>query len=276
MIEFRCERCTARYCLLDDTAGTTIQCERCGEMLEIPFPPLELPQEVTPGGSVVYRHEEGSRNPQLAMGNEGNIDQIVRHIEQQIGSVDRVLHEVVSDVIHVDVHCVGPTESRAFHTLVTSGMSDRPMATPPDETDAAYAELMLSMPPDWPLTQAALTDNRFSWPIQWLKMLARFPHEYDTWLSDGHTVPNGDPPEPFAENTDFCGWLLLPATLLSPAVRELELEDARTIRFFSIYPLYRGELEMKLNEGVDALIKRFERASVTEVLDPNRPDATLA
>ena len=28
------------------------------------------------------------------------------------------------------------------------------------------------------------------WPIQMLKFLARFPHEYKTWLGWGHTIPN--------------------------------------------------------------------------------------
>ena len=80
--------------------------------------------------------------------------------------------EVVSDLVKVDVHYVKPTEQRPFQTLITSGMSDRPMAPPPDCSEYAYAELMICLPPDWPLTDSALGDPNYSWPLEWIKLLA--------------------------------------------------------------------------------------------------------
>ncbi len=58
-------------------------------------------------------------------------ERIGTHIEAYVGSIDGVFHEIASDIVHVDVHHVTPTDQRPYHTLVTSGMSDRPMAAPP-------------------------------------------------------------------------------------------------------------------------------------------------
>ena len=38
--------------------------------------------------------------------------------------------------------------------------------------------------------------------------LARLPHEFQTLLWQGHTVPNGDPALPYARNTKLCGALV--------------------------------------------------------------------
>ena len=42
------------------------------------------------------------------------------------------------------------------------------------------------------------------------------------------------------------------------------------VHFWSLYPLYAEELELKLNEGSDALLDRFEKHRVTDLLDPWR------
>ncbi|MQA64140.1 MAG: hypothetical protein GEU86_22400 [Actinophytocola sp.] len=60
---------------------------------------------------------------------------------------------------------------------------------------------MLCLPADWPLTQAALQEERTGWPVDVLKRVARLPHEYATWIGEWHSVPNGDPAMPYAPDT---------------------------------------------------------------------------
>ena len=69
---------------------------------------------------------------------------------------------------------------------------------PEDAGAETRAELMIALPAEWKLADSQLEDERWYWPIRNLKALARLPHEYETWLGFGHTVPNGDPPEPYA------------------------------------------------------------------------------
>lgn len=271
-IQFRCDECGTRYKVKETLAGRETKCKKCGADLTVPYPPLELPSEVTEGGSTVYRHEAGSRDFQPATGDEENIKRISEHIASHLGDVDHVFHEIVSDLVHVDVHSVAPTKERPYRTLVTSGMSDLPMQTPEGLEEFRFAEVMISLPPDWPTTKEAFEDYNNYWPIEWLKIIARFPHEYETWLSEGHTIPNGDPPEPFAENTRLCGWLLHNPVLAPAEFRSLEISSEKTIHFFAIYPLYEGEMNLKLKKGTDKLVDRFAKAALTEVLDVDRKD----
>ena len=52
--------------------------------------------------------------------------------------------------------------------------------------------------------------NEFYWPIEWLKRIARYPHDNETWLGGPHTIiANDEPPEPFAPNTKMSCLMLL-------------------------------------------------------------------
>jgi hypothetical protein len=208
----------------------------------------------------------------MAIGDSANIERISAHVEQHCGPIGGVIHELVSDMVHVDVHRVLPTDDHPYHTLVTSGMSDRPMAAPPERPDFRYAELMLCLPPDWPLADEALQEGRNYWPIYLLKMLARFPHKFNTWLWWGHTMPNGDPAEPYAENTQLCCALLLSPLRFGQGFRQLQIDAEKTIHFFSIVPIYQEELTAKLAGGVEALVPGFDKHGVTELLEVKRPN----
>lgn len=194
-----------------------------------------------------------------------------------------MFHELVSHLVHIDIHIIKPTEERNFYTLVTTGMSYRPMTIPdsfPEEAKALnYAELVICLPPDWPLDQALSTETQkvgeqqseeYYWPIRMLKYFARFPHEYDTWLWQGHTIPNGNPPEPVATNATFTGTILAFPILFSEEAHTLKIDDSKTIHFLSLIPLYTEEMNLKLKKGADALYERLGKEGITELLDIQR------
>ncbi|RZL08607.1 MAG: suppressor of fused domain protein [Hymenobacter sp.] len=241
------------------------------------------PTESTPASSPVYRYEDVVPAPfELASGDGAAIEAISAHIEQHIGAIGSVLHELLSDQVHIDVHIVAPSADYPFYTLVTSGMSDRPMHLPAGTTPAddlpAYLELCILLPSTWPLPAPgepmgkAFEDESAYWPIRWLKLLARFPHEYHTWLGYGHTLPNGKDAAPFADATGFGCMLLLPAISLPEEFRELRISPEKTVHFLNLYPLYREEMELKLQAGTDALLDRFEEYNISDVVDVSRPN----
>lgn len=273
-VEFRCPQCAKRYKTSDAHSGKKTRCGGCGETIEVPFPPLEIPDEVTDGGSTVYRHEARSREFELAIGDSENIERVEAHIAEHLGEVDSVWHELISDLVHIDVHWVKPSPERPFHTLITTGMSDRPMSPPEGAEELAYAELMLCLPPDWKLDEQSLSDTTNYWPIQWLKFLARFPHEYETWLFDGHTIPNGDPADPLDPSVDFIGWLLTFPSTTNEAFIRLKISDEKSIYFLAAIPLLQNEMDFKLKYGTESLLKRFDKAGYNEVLDVHRKDVS--
>jgi hypothetical protein len=242
--------------------------------------------ETSPSGAPIYRYEGVEPAPfELASGDEDTIAAISDHIERHLGPIAGVFHELISDQVHLDVYIVAPSADFPFYTLVTSGMSDRPMAVPPEaDPDEAppYAELCILLPSTWPLpapgedSAEAFEDENVYWPIRWLKMVARLPHEYHTWLGFGHTIPNGEEAEPFADDTEQGCMLLLTAISLPEEFQTLQVRSNKTVQFYTLYPLYREEMELKMNQGVGALLDRFEEYNISDVLDLTRPNVARA
>ena len=179
-------------------------------------------QETSPSGARIYRYKEPSRG-WVPASPDVNQEDIEHHIEKWVGGFESVYHELASDLVHIDVVFVEPSAERNFYTLVTSGMSSRAMRAPESAQGCEYAELSICLPPDWPLGQSDFKDDRNYWPVRALKYLARFPHKYDAWLWWGHTIPNGDPPQPFADNTKLCGMILAPPVLLPDGFFQLHV-----------------------------------------------------
>ena len=234
------------------------------------------PSEYSESGQPIYRYTDPKERAfQPALGDSDNIEAIAKHIEQHVGPPDQVFHELVSDLVHIDVHVVAPAAGREYFTLVTSGMSERPMSVPVGMEELRYAELAIRLPPTWKLSQDDFKDEANYWPVRWLKILARFAHEYETWLGDGHTIPNGDPPEGFAPDTKLCCMMLVQTALSPEAFHTLELSDRR-VHFYSLVPLYREETDFKLKHGSEAVVERLNKlggAAKYEVVDVKRSNA---
>ena len=225
-----------------------------------------------PNPSNIIKHkarEDGWVPPQ----GDDHCKQISDHIERHIGPIEMVFHELVSDHIHVDVHHVAPSKERPWHTLITSGMSDLPMKAPEQMSEFQYSELIIELPADWPLNQDDWKNEAFYWPVRWIKMLARFPHEYKTWLWYGHTIPNGgENPEPYADNTKLCGMMLTFPYTLPMEFFKLTVKDGQTIHFWSLWPLYRDDMDFKVKNGAEALEEKFRKREIGSIIDINRPN----
>jgi Suppressor of fused protein (SUFU) len=224
----------------------------------------------TPGGSEIVRHEFRERGREPSSGDPELIDAIDRHLERAFGDDGNVFHELVSDLVHLDVHFIPARGERSWSTLVTCGMAERPMTVPDSLEEYRYAELLLALPSDWPLTEDAFADERVYWPIRLLKDLGRLPHEFETFLYYGHSIPNGDPPEPYAAGTKLCGALISPPLLVPDGFEQLQVSDDRVVHFYAVSVLHRDELEYKLEHGAEALWERLDEAGVTELVDPAR------
>ncbi len=240
-------------------------------------------QEKTPSGEPIYRHEESKKKDfEFAIGNEQSIELISNHIEKYVGSIESVFHEIVSDIVHVDIHWVKPSSSFPFHTFVTSGMSDMPMIVPDGYDKYKYAELCILLPSHWDihyekfkLMEDIFRDETSYWPIRWLKYIARFPHEYETWLGFGHTIPNGETAEPFASNTMLGCMLIMPSLSLPIEFSDLKVSETKSIKFYCLYPLYKEEMDFKLTKGVDALLDKFDKFGIRDVIDTKRPNCCI-
>lgn len=230
--------------------------------------------ETSESGAPIHRYKPRETKWEPPNMDDSQIEPISDHIERHIGKIDNVWHENLSDIVHIDVHQVAPTVERPYWTLVTSGMSDLPMAASPENRDWAYAELMICLPKEWPLDQTSFKDENNYWPIRWLKMLARFPHEQKTWLCWGHSMPNGDPAQPLAPGVPFTGVVLARPATVSTDFWTLKIRDDKLIQFFAVFPVYPGEMELKLAIGSNELERLFEQNKITEIVDARRRDVS--
>lgn len=226
--------------------------------------------EKSESGSPIHRYTEADLNAFEGPSGESSIEEITEHIEKHIGEIEMVFHELISNQVHIDVYWVKPTEEYPFHTLVTSGMSDKPMQTPEGIEGCQFAELSICLPEDWKISEEDFKDENNFWPVRQLKQLARFPHEFNTWISYGHTIPNGDPAEPYSENTKLNTMLLMPSIIFNLEFHTLNLPN-KSIDFYTLIPLYTEEVELKLKKGVEALFDGFDKFGVSDVVQLDRP-----
>ena len=212
---------------------------------------------------------EESREPELYT--EEEMAAVETHIKNTFGAFENVFHELVSPDIHVDICVVPPSEERDYYTLVTMGMGAHRMNVPEElaEYKLERAELAIALPPDWNLDKEFLKDERWYWPIRLLKALARLPISSDTWLGFGHTM---DKQSPFAENTALCGALLVgPQDVVWNGGEVCTLPGGEEVNFYQVIPLYREELEYKLEHDANALIEQM--ADVSFVVHSDRPNS---
>ena len=185
--------------------------------------------------------------------NEKELIALEGHIASFFGNFDNVIHEIVSPDIHVDICVISPTEERNYYTLVTMGMGARPMNVPKElrEMELERAEVLITLPSDWKLDSA---EEKWYWPLRWLKILARLPGDHNTWLGYGHTVPNG---QPFSDNTELSGVMLTMPYFFEPQASVCTLPTGNKVNFYQVLPLYDGEMNFKLENGAEKLEELF-------------------
>lgn len=198
-------------------------------------------------------------------------EQLVAHLTEQFGPVDPLaLQEIllIDESVHVAVHVIRPNEHHPFLTLFTLGMSDQAMRVPEGEESYQYAELIMHLPADWPLSNDLDEGRETFWPLQWLRNIAYYPHQAETWLGGAHTIISSDePPVPLGPNTQqTCLLLLADFADWSP----VELADGRRVRFYTVFPIYTQERDFEIRHGVTALLERMEQAGIPAVVDVNR------
>jgi len=185
--------------------------------------------------------------------------QIRSHLERHLGRIDRVFagdpSQGTADVLHVR-----PVNSRPYHTLVTAGMSRTEMQVPPDANAPHRLEFGTTLPEGW-----NPSDEQSQWPIRLLQSLSKLPRERKGWLGWGHTVPNGDPPQPLAPQTELCGVIIAPSLLVPVAFYELSIDGER-VAFYAAIPLYREELELHAREGMAQLLERLLHKDINDVV----------
>lgn len=182
-----------------------------------------------------------------------------------------VFHEMVSLDFHLDVYFIN-SKKHSFNILLTAGMSLLEMTVPDSVEDPEqykFAELMILLPKEIEFGQIFPSENENDWILGMLKETARFPHHYDTWLSIGHTLQATADMEPYDEQTDYVGLVILPSVTFDEDFTEIKVGD-EVINVYSIFPLYKNEMEYKIANGYNALLDKLIEKNGKEAFDKQR------
>lgn len=206
---------------------------------------------------------------------------IVEHVSRHLAPPALVIHEIESELVHLDVHVVPPAPDRDFWFLFTTGMSALPMKKPYDAPGSRLAELSILLPQDWRLDRESWRETRWFWPIRELEEAALLPHRHDTWLGYGHTIMpaeisrSGEVTRSLDASTRLSS-LLVVGSALVPDATELIRSGAARIDLLTLFPIYPEELDYKVEHGLDALMAAISAARVSHVIDPARPSVVAS
>lgn len=164
-------------------------------------------------------------------------------------------------------HIAADPEHHSFkgQTLFSVGLSDHRL---PTSTGPFFCtELRILLPSDWPLSDVALEDPKWNWPVEWLKRIAIELRVAERMGDYPPFFMNGEPPQPLASSTRLCGWV----GLTSPD-NVCRVPDFRWIALVDLYPIYAEEGELIRTKGHEEFAKRLELHQIPLAIDPQRPN----
>ena len=223
-----------------------------------------------------YLRSIGARLPdeiEMPKSSDPNRDGLIAHISRHLGEPQRdVIQEIIPNTPSVAIHVIRHEEERE-QILVTVGMSSLPMTVPEGGEAYQYAELVLRLPLDWPLSTESFERAENFWPIEWLRRVAFYPNQHGTWLGGPHAIiANDEPPEPFASNTQLSCLLLL----ASPQDwGRWQRPDGHDVVFYEVFPLYAEERDYEIAHDLPALLQMFEEYGIRRVVNPTRANVAL-
>jgi hypothetical protein len=220
------------------------------------------------GHRMPKNYDKSEGDPDLGEESTRDLAKLSNHIQRWWGDAPRVFHEIMSEYAHIDLHLVPATPDRQHHVVITTGMSDRPMID--SKGVEHYCELLMALPPDWPIEKEKFNDERIWWPFRQLKSTARFPHVVKTLIWYSHTVCNENPPRPFHASVPFCGGILSIPVLCPKEAWSLHVRPDKQVFFFAWIPLFENELKFAWNNGSKSLFDKLDKIDATELIDVHR------
>ena len=215
-----------------------------------------------PDGTNILLHKNIETKIGITAGTEGFKEAREAAYERIFGEPLSVSHEVLPLVPHIDVYTFKRSQGeKEVYSLVTGGMSDLEMKLPPraDKDVPRRVELVFYC-----------SEPRDEY-ISTLRFAAHFPHGSKSWLGHGHTMPNGNPPEPFWGSSNLDTLFFLPPIVKKDQTLPSELKlGGEPVHFLWLVPLTTAECNFKLTRGFDAMMGLFQQNRHPHVFDPHR------
>jgi len=95
------------------------------------------------------------------------------------------LGEIVPASVPLMVHIFPPVKGKRKNTIfVTNGLMNYSLPVPEGKEFYQFAEYFIEMPGAWSVKDKDLEQEKNLWPITWLKVISRYPHENEIFYGD--------------------------------------------------------------------------------------------
>lgn len=151
--------------------------------------------------------------------------------------------------------------------LMTNGLSDYKMPVPERLNDRNFNEIYFCLPSYWEWED---TENpQMNWVFPWIKRLAKYVVDKQSWFGPGHTMPCGAAHERLSATMQQNHFFLTDPIYLDEELTPLKVGD-KTVHFLGIIPIFEDEMDYKSGKGTFKLLQKLSTAGVTEKLDDYR------
>lgn len=148
--------------------------------------------------------------------------------------------------------------------LVTRGMSAKPIQS--NDGQDVYVEVIVQLPPRWPVGPSTVSDLSLGWPVQWLHRIAALVHSAGIPLGFHAMLPKASPAEPLCPETAMSSVFLY----RTPSTNGRIQDGDKVITLYQILPVYEDEVEYSKQHGIEALLDKFEYYGVTQLVQLDR------
>jgi Suppressor of fused protein (SUFU) len=215
-----------------------------------------------PDGTNIIRHENVETTFGVTKGAEGFAQARGAVYERLFGKPLSVSHELLPLVPHIDVYTFKRSQGdKEVYSLVTGGMSDLEMTLPRGAGKDTPMRVEL-------IFYCSEPHDEYISTLRWV---AHFPHDSKSWLGHGHTMPNGNPPEPFWGSTALDSFFFLPPIVKKDQTLPSALNlGGEPVHFLWVVPLTTAECNFKLSKGFEAMLNLLQQNRHPYLFDPHR------
>ena len=177
--------------------------------------------------------------------------EVIAHIEKYFGKINNFLHDDSCSEYPLDIAVIAPRKEHNYYTLITVNMSNHEVLESDDiDGNTCHQELLINLPPDWKLGLSDWTEEKWCWPIRLITSLARQCIRHRTCISWGKTMELGGE-NTFSEDTKLCAIVLLSPSIFGDKSSKCKTQEAGSVEFYQVIPLYREELQFIQDKDID-------------------------
>lgn len=177
--------------------------------------------------------------------------EVIAHIEKYFGKINNFLHDDSCSEYPLDIAVIAPRKEHNYYTLITVNMSNHEVLESDDiDGNTCHQELLINLPPDWKLGLSDWTEEKWCWPIRLITSLARQCIRHRTCISWGKTMELGGE-NIFSEDTKLCAIVLLSPSIFGDKSSTCKTQEAGSVEFYQVIPLYREELQFIQDKDID-------------------------